>query len=447
MPLAMKRTLLFLLYDTESPYKRELISASLISDHLARRGYVIRWGKIEDHFLIDLIRPHALLLPDTYNPENMNAARYAHSRHVPVVTYESEVTYYPGPLAECVVWGWNTAHEPLEDLCLVAGRHSYELAIAQGKDPARVRIGGFHRLDAMRPSRGMTKKTLLEKYQKTSFTNCVGYASWGFDNIVNRVHPLFQYYLDPQGSVLRVLRDQKVKIAAWLRGVIEAMPETLFVLKAHPAGGIEDTEIANLDHFRNVLVIHREETAIDLIAACDTWIAWNSTTLLEAFVMKKPVIYPRFDADADFIALPTHAGADIVDSVPTAVATLNRYCLGNPLPPDSRRRQEELIEYMAVSADGRNSERAATHIHHFLTTMTYFSNAALDWLCVKSLIRAARRGLSIFLTDRLGIRLKVLKRWAGPNRFRRATIRLFGRDLLAGMNEPAAPQSASEPLA
>lgn len=420
-----------MLYDTEGPYKRELLSASLIAHHLAKKNYSIRWCKIDDLFMIDALRPTAVLLPDTYNPENMIAARYARDRLVPVITYESEVTYYPGPFAECSVWGWNTAHEPLENLSLVAGSYTKELSVAQGKDPARVRIGGFHRMDVFKLQKFLDKKSLLEKYSKTQFKNCVGYAAWGFHNVVEepQIHPLFEYYLGKDNAIIKVLQKQREKIQQWLQGVIESLPETLFILKAHPGGEIASTEIANLSHYPNVLLLHREEQAPDLISACDVWMAWNSTTLLEAFVCDKPVLFPKFDSETDAMTIPAHEGADIVSNAQETVALISRYVGGATISEAQQTKRKQIIAYTAVSSDGQNSARSASEIHRLLQTLTYSSNFKIDGLFLKSFIKTICRRLSTFMADALGVRNRIVMRFAGTHRFRQSTAIRYSHEL------------------
>ena len=86
--------------------------------------------------------------------------------------------------------------------------------------------------------------------------------------------------------------EARKKIEGILINLIEANPDILFILKLHPSSVQDElTEIGNIGKYPNVIKIRGEEMAIaDAINICDIWMAFESTTCLEAWLMNKTTL-------------------------------------------------------------------------------------------------------------------------------------------------------------
>ena len=423
-----------MIYETENKTKREVVSTSLIAYHLKRLGWRVRWAKIEDHFLVDVINPDLVGLSDTANPENIMAAKYIKRRGYPLMTFEGEASYMPNFYPEQMVWGWNFDKVHYEDLSLISNEYSKAMCVEQGKDPSRYRVCGIHRLDIYRTTSFMSKQEFLMKYNLPPGKKVVTYAGWSFEPFFDPSMMLYRYahYSDDICERIRHLKDA---VRDWLADVIQAFPDVVFVLKRHPAGELRNSEVEGLDRLPNVLLLKDEELAPDLISASNVWMAFNSTTILEAFFMGKPVIAPILDERIRPILLPTVAGADCVSSAEETIAGLRRYLTNSgKIEPEQQQIRARLIQEIAGGDDGLNALRSAQETDRFMRDTKLRGSPHLDWAFIRSFLRSVARRSGTVLYDNVGLHHPVLKRLAGSNRFRRQTLRSTYESIHASMD-------------
>lgn len=85
----------------------------------------------------------------------------------------------------------------------------------------------------------------------------------------------------------KFIRDEALRFEQELRKIIEACPETYFLLKEHPGSqSYAESAITSCVHQPNVKILKRE-SIFDCIAASDIWITAESTTSTEAWLMGK----------------------------------------------------------------------------------------------------------------------------------------------------------------
>jgi len=413
-----------MIYETEHATKRELESSSLIAYHLERFGYRAVWAKIEDLFMIDLIKPEAVLLSDTYNPENLIAARYIKDRGYPLITFEAEVTYYPNYFPDLMVWGWNKEKVMYEDLVLIASDYVKDILAKQGKDTTKCVTTGVHRFDIYPSTTFLDKKGFTKTYDLSDDKKIVSYASWGFESFFDKENALLFYYTDYDDPLCERIRQFKNKIHDWLEGLIQNMPDVIFVLKLHPATELASSEVSGLESYYNVLVIRSETLAPDLISASDVWITFNSTTILEAYYFDKPVLICSLDPELDKILVPYVAGADCVRTVEQARDLIRSYLENrSPLPDHSLERQRICREFVN-DFDGLNAYRCAQAVHRFFTTNKQHGSPRWNKAFWRTLLRSTVRRIATPLYDH-GFRLAFLRKCSGPNRFFQRTVSIY----------------------
>ena len=68
-------------------------------------------------------------------------------------------------------------------------------------------------------------------------------------------------------------------------------PNTNFILKPHPVENHEYYKnMIKLNNFKNIKIIDSKENIIPYILACETMIAYNSTTSVESYMLNKTSI-------------------------------------------------------------------------------------------------------------------------------------------------------------
>ncbi len=88
-----------------------------------------------------------------------------------------------------------------------------------------------------------------------------------------------------------IMATQKEPLRKLYKELIEKNPDILFILKYHPADFLKEySEFYELNQFKNTLSIYKEENIDDIINISDLWIAFESTTCLEAWLLNKTTL-------------------------------------------------------------------------------------------------------------------------------------------------------------
>ena len=143
---------------------------------------------------------------------------------------------------------------------------------------------------------------------------------------------------------------------------------TLFVLREHP-GVIElaETEIAELDRCPNVLKIKNEESIGDCISVCDVWMAYDSTTAIEAWLLGKPTLFIN-PSGGDFQRAGIHQGCPVLETVEAVGGALREHLETGEIAGFRKRATpgRAVLASTLQWTDGRNHLRAAHYIDDLL---------------------------------------------------------------------------------
>lgn len=196
----------------------------------------------------------------------------------------------------------------------------------------------------------------------------MGYATWGFDSVYGtpqRVERMAKLY-GPEA--IEGFRHDRDAVRDLLAALIRGRPETLFLLKEHP--GVVDpaqTEIAGLDELDNVLRIKNEEPIGDCISVCDIWMAYESTTSIEAWLLDTPTLAIN-PSGTEFLSFnvgegtPSLSTLEAVDSALREYETEGRIAEFDAKAEGRRRVLADTLQW----DDGKNHQRAAHYMDQIL---------------------------------------------------------------------------------
>jgi len=377
------------------------------------QGLVVRRESILDAAaVIADAKPGVLLMSNQGGATpNFRAVRFAAQFGVPVVTLVSEGMFPDDrQTVQRMWWGNNTDEVCYENLNLQWSQRSVDLIrrYVPGAEEFPIAVSGATGFDRYRLFDWATREEMLQRLGRPGFSRIVGFAGWTF------CHVLGSYYERNRAAVDIVLGGhdaaekharQLPELRAVLSEAVNANPEVLFVLKEHP--GLTDaefSEFSELDDRPNVVVIRAtgagsEINVSDLIGASDLWLAYESTTTLEAWMLDTPtaLVNPLGDFKRSRVA----GGSPMFSTAAQVQAAIDAVREDMPVPgfdelAESRRELEaEVIGY----SDGANHVRAADRVLEVLHDPGAVHPSALGEDARAELARARRTRM----LERLGV--------------------------------------------
>jgi surface carbohydrate biosynthesis protein len=196
-------------------------------------------------------------------------------------------------------WGWNIEHKLHQHALLLWNSKSKRL-IAKFHpefEPKLFVTGSIGHDRYVNANKSFLKKNAFLNSEKLSkYTKIIGIAGFG----------LFKYVDDPSSyeivdplypkSNLELFKIDRIKLKEYYKNLILKYQDTLFILRMHPetTNALGQTEFCGLENYPNVFfsAINRSLPKIDdVINISDLWIAYETNTSIEAWLLKKPVIY------------------------------------------------------------------------------------------------------------------------------------------------------------
>jgi hypothetical protein len=177
-------------------------------------------------------------------------------------------------------------YSPLPDLVLVHGEMSREaLVVSDHFPPESVRVTGSPQVEAVRASVA----------DQASLRKKLGIAADG----------LVVLYFGAPFYVYPVDADHLSALLACCR----QMPEWKALVRPHPGEYSSDRYLAALHAARVDALLMRRADPFELIVASDLVISHNSTTVLDAMVLERPVIHVNFSGGPNLFPFVEEAGA------------------------------------------------------------------------------------------------------------------------------------------
>lgn len=262
--------------------------------HVCRSSYLFPFYKIIKN------RPKMIVISNNNGSiSNFNVSKFAYLMGINVVTLTSEGDYCIldngiGDAIKSFFWGWDLAREFPVDLHLEWSSKNINLIDKyvglSNEQFAKVKVSGATGFDRYSLLEFKTRDELLSKYNKNGFKKVIGYAAWMFDCFVDESY-WYAATCRFSDETAKMHMQSKELVKKVLKDAIENNPDILFILKRHP-GEVNycNTELADLEKYNNVLMLMNEEQIDDVINVCNFWMAYESTTCLEAWLLNKQTV-------------------------------------------------------------------------------------------------------------------------------------------------------------
>jgi surface carbohydrate biosynthesis protein len=219
------------------------------------------------------------------------------------------------------------------------------------------------------------KNSILKKYNLSHFTKIAGYAGWAFGKLYNEeLNDVLNIILKPGEEGKKWLENQRDIVEECLRKAIEQFPDVLFILKKHPRENFESdyrdsrNEMNQLIKYDNVLYLKDEEEIQDLIEISDIWLAFESTSIMEAWLLGKPTLI--INSDCDFKRAEIYKGSAIVQNPNELIDALSKLFIENDLAYFNNDNflniRKEIIEDSIGFSDGLNHLRIGKSFKCFI---------------------------------------------------------------------------------
>jgi len=314
-------------------------------------------------------QPDVLLLPNTRGHHMyVEAAHYAYEHGIPILALDSEGNF--GTDFDYDIWGYNTGKKVYQEwvTCWSTRTAAYVSERLQEEDRKKIVITGGVGFDRYIFGSHSTREEVLARYGKKRFEKVVGYAGWAFGKLYNsqRKNSYKRLFNGDQEKAYLWVEEQRVFVREALKQAIERYSDTLFILKKHPKEEFEDelkegkNEMNELLEYENVLYLKNEESIQDLISICDIWCGFETTTLFEAWALKKPTIL--LNQTTDFSRSPHYKGAIIAKSGDEMISLVQEFYeqgnLDNHISAEILKYRTETIKSSIGYADGLNHLRS-----------------------------------------------------------------------------------------
>jgi hypothetical protein len=321
-------------------------------------------------FALAAYRPKLLLIANPYGQEETcEILKYARQLGVRSVTMVVEGNYDREQIAT-FLWGWNTDKQHWEDLMLLWNEKSRQYAIeAFPQTASKLKVCGGTGFDRYKLLNFLTKDEFLRN--RSTRTKVVGIAGWG----------LFTHVSDPEymkrhrRTFFAEWSDEKIALhlshlralRSLYRSLVINNPDIEFILRMHPAAlRLDQTEFSECADLPNVFISNQHEPSTlkisDIISASDIWLAYESGTAIEAWLLGKQsvLINPaEFDLREE-----THEGSPKVRTLDELQATLNAFFETGSAPgfAELAQERESIISRVVGFSDGKSHVRAAEAI-------------------------------------------------------------------------------------
>jgi hypothetical protein len=331
------------------------------------------------YFYIYLYRPKLILLSNAHGDEStFKLVKHLSSLGINVITLTTEGNFTKKYLFG-YLWGWNNDLVLYQNYLLLWNEKSRQLILDEYpylKD--QLLVSGSVGHDRYKILKFRSKEDFLKTIgRQKEFKKVVGLASFGLFAYINDAD--YFRVVNPNFSMeaLEIYKQDISKLRNIYYNIIKENPDILFLLRPHPEqvirGNVENSELSNLDCLPNIYWSSRYTDIPgidDAISVSDMWIAYESNTSLEAWLLNKPTVYinpttTEFERENHYLG---NAIASCQDQLQGYIDEFYRF--GKIEDFESRRDvRENMMKEIFEYTDGKNYRRTADMINDLIVKM------------------------------------------------------------------------------
>lgn len=321
-------------------------------------------------------RPKLLLLSNAHGQsETIEIMKIASACDIRVVTLVTEGNFHEENL-HGYLWGWNEEKKLNQDAFILWNERSRRMSLKHYPElNGKLYVSGATGFDRYTLFKFRTKEEFLSRYDLKGYRGIIGIAGFGiFDHLDNydymkKMHPAYseeQYYMHVED--LAKLRDL-------YRDMINSNPDILFIIRFHPQiRNVNKSEFTKLKGLPNVIVSNNYEKSeydlnsiSDVISICDLWMGYESTTVIEAWLLKKPAVLIN-PTRSDFVRENHNEGCPKYKTLEEVQEVINEYYRTGKVEACEKLKfvRDQIIKDIIGYDDGQNHRRACEIILDFV---------------------------------------------------------------------------------
>lgn len=345
---------------------RDRNMATIVCNYLRHMGLTVEEKSVFCGFeMIDKLKPKLLFVTNGVGaPINFQLVKYAALKGVKIVTLTSEGNFLDDALL-FYIWGWNVDQQMYENVNMQWSIRTRELTIKKLPQlNKKIRISGGVGFDYYKIASHRDKNSFLSQYNRVQHSKVIGFGCWNF-GVIFPSDSFYESFVQVIGEngIARFQKDRDLSNQVLLN-IIEKNPDILFLLKEHPGNtrGLFESGIAGVEKFPNVLIL-KKESIVDCIAVSDFWITYESTTVIEAWLLGKQTCLLN-PSGIDFPRANVYKGSPNYPDVPTLQTAIDTFYSTHELPGFQAMESErkEVIRETIQWDDGLNHVRAGNEI-------------------------------------------------------------------------------------
>jgi len=338
-------------------------------------NYTIEFEFIWNAHKIKTAKPDLVILPNERgNNLYYEVAQYCKTNDILVLSHDSEGNF--NTQIDYDFWGLNLSKKLVCPILYTWNQRVKDYLLSKYEIPEQnCCVSGAPGFDKYKYLPKINKATILAKYGKGNYNKIVGYAGWAFGKIYNaEIKDLTNYLNMSVTEGTKWLAEQRDKVEECLETVIQKYPDILFILKKHPRENFESdykdsrNEMNRLVRYDNVLYLKDEEVIQDLIQISDLWMAFESTSIMEAWLMDVPTL--MINPVTDFNRLDFYTGSASVTNSAEILSVFSDFFEKNQIEtltaPEIIAKRNEIISQSIGFADGFNHLRVNKAFKPFL---------------------------------------------------------------------------------
>lgn len=355
--------------------ERDLAISLPVLEHL-RRKYGITYlsrNIFNGFYYILRYRPKVLFIANTSGSFiNVNIARFAHRLGIKVVSSVSEGNFVEDSL-DAFLWGHNQEKDWFLETLMVWNQETKKMIAAKYAE--------FDKYVSVTGSLGIDRHVLTKKKSQAEFLRLLGkerqfdlvvtISGWCFDLMVLQNAPQMENFPEHNRRKIQIhLYDLPLLQKIYLQ-IAKDNPNTLFIFKYHPGTlSKKDHEFALVPDLPNTYFtpISGDPLSLtDYLSQSDLWVAYDSTTTIEAWSLGTPSILIN-PSETDFERHEIFRGSPILKSVEDLQKILDELKTTGKIAEFEKLTQlrATLIHKSVHSIDGQNYKLAGLHLMNAL---------------------------------------------------------------------------------
>ncbi len=345
---------------------RDRQTATLVCNYLRFMGYNVIEGSVHRGFhLINKYKPRLFFITNTIGAKsNVNLVKYCHEKGIKVISGTSEGNMQDDFIKQ-FFWGNNKEHKLNEDLTLQWTTRTRDLCIKHYPETKeKIKVSGAAGFDVFKIAKYISKKEFLKEHNKTHYKKCIGFGCWDFGSI-NPKDTRYELTKKRWSNEERKRFTQDgIELNNILLSAIKNNPDILFILKEHPGNqiGAEASAIVGVKEYDNVLIL-KKTPVIDCISASDFWLTYESTTVIESWLLGKEtaLINP---SGIDFPRANVHWGSPNFENSTKVQDAIDSFYANGHLKgfPELEKDRKKVIKEVIQWDDGLNHVRLGNEI-------------------------------------------------------------------------------------